>query len=113
MNERVPQHVQNIVVRNYCHTNNYKYLLSATEYVMENCHLILKQTILEYKSFDGIVLYSLFQLPELKKDRLSIINELIDKEKELHFAVENIKLKNTMDLEHINALWEIKQTIEK
>ena len=33
MGERVPQHVQNLVIRNYCNQNNYQYLLSAVEYV--------------------------------------------------------------------------------
>ena len=31
MNERVPQHVQNIVIRDYCNKNNLTYLLSSTE----------------------------------------------------------------------------------
>ena len=45
MGERVPQHVQNLVIRDYCNKNNFQYLLSATEYAMEGCHLILEQLI--------------------------------------------------------------------
>ena len=36
MGERVPQHVQNIVIRNYCEKNRYFFLLSSVEYKMEN-----------------------------------------------------------------------------
>ena len=40
MEERVPQHVQNIVIRDYCSKKDIQYLLSATEYAMENSALI-------------------------------------------------------------------------
>ena len=33
--ERVPQHIQNLVLRNYCQVNKLHYLLSATEYAMK------------------------------------------------------------------------------
>ena len=72
MGERVPQHVQNIVIRDYCEKNNLFYLLSSVEYAMENCHLMLQQVLNEIKSIDGIVVYSLFQLPKNEKLRLKI-----------------------------------------
>ena len=31
---RVPQHVQNLVIRDYCATRNLTYLLSGTEYAI-------------------------------------------------------------------------------
>ena len=49
MNERAPQHVQNIVIRDYCEKNNFLYLLSSVEYAMKNCHLMLQQTLNEIK----------------------------------------------------------------
>ena len=39
MEERVPQHVQNIVIRDYCSKKDIQYLLSSTEYAMENSAL--------------------------------------------------------------------------
>ena len=41
MGERAPQHVQNIIIRDYCEKNNLFYLLSTTEYTKKNCHLII------------------------------------------------------------------------
>ena len=61
MGERVPQHVQNLVIRNYCNQNKYHYLLSAVEYVMDGSYLILKQILQEIKNLDGIGFYSIFQ----------------------------------------------------
>ena len=64
MGERVPQHVQNLVIRDYCERNHLQFLLSATEYAMEDCHLIFEEVLGKLSEISGIVLYSLFQLPE-------------------------------------------------
>ena len=64
MGERVPQHIQNQVIRTYCIQNNFEYLLSAVEYSMRNSTLMLNQIFNETKNLDGIGFYSLFQLPE-------------------------------------------------
>ena len=111
MGERVPQHVQNIVIRNYCQNNGFEYLLSATEYAMPDCHMVLKQTILDSEKFDGIILYSLFQLPEIKTDRLVVAKTLLDKQKQLHCAVENIQINNINDFNEIDLIWQIKKTL--
>ena len=67
LDERVPQHVQNIVIRDYCKNNNLQYLLSSTEYILEDSHLMMQQLMNEIKKTDGIVAYSLFQLPKIKE----------------------------------------------
>ena len=66
MGERVPQHVQNLVIRDYCKKQGIQYLLSATEYALADCYLILQQVLDELPQLDGIVFYSLFLLPEQK-----------------------------------------------
>lgn len=58
MGERVPQHIQNLVIRDYCDRYNLHYLLSATEYAMVGCHLMLEQVLNELADLDGIVAYS-------------------------------------------------------
>ena len=45
MGERVPQSVQNIVIRDFCNKNNLLYMLSAVEYAMKNSSLILKAEV--------------------------------------------------------------------
>ena len=37
-----PQRIQNIVIRDYCENNNFKFLLSAAEYSMAGSNIILK-----------------------------------------------------------------------
>ena len=42
---RVPQHIQNLVIRDYAARRKLHYLLSATEYAMPGCYLILEQVL--------------------------------------------------------------------
>ena len=111
MNERVPQHVQNIVIRDYCNKNNLTYLLSSTEYAMKNCHLMLEQVLDELKFIDGIVTYSLFQLPEDQNSRAKVYKKILDLKKEIHFSVESLKIARSGDVEKIENIWLVKQSL--
>ena len=111
MGERAPQHVQNIIIRDYCTRNNLFYLLSSTEYVEKKCHLMLQQTLEELNLIDGIVAYSLFQLPEDKTLRPKIYKRILDLKKEIHFSVENLKITRAEDVEKIENIWLVRQTL--
>ena len=111
MGERVPQHVQNIVLRDYCQKNNFTFLMSATEYSMKNSHLMLFQTLNEIKKFDGIVFYSLFQLPENNFTRIKILKKIFKMKKEVHFSLEQMKMLNKNDLEKIEDIWKVKKAL--
>ena len=111
MGERVPQNIQNLVIRDFCEKNNLLYNLSASEYSMSNSHKILDQIIEELKNLDGIVAYSIFQLPNNNKKRYTVLNHVIKKKKIFFFALENIILINQEDLEKIENMWLIKKTL--
>ncbi len=111
LDERVPQHVQNIVIRDYCKNNNLQYLLSSTEYILEDNHLMMQQLMNELNKIDGIVAYSLFQLPKNKQKREKIYQKILKNNKELHFAVEKLKITNKKDTSTIEQIWQIKLTL--
>ncbi len=111
LDERVPQHVQNIVIRDYCKNNNLQYLLSSTEYILEDNHLMMQQLMNELNKIDGIVAYSLFQLPKNKQKREKIYQKILKNNKELHFAVEKLKITNKKDTSLIEQIWQIKLTL--
>jgi len=111
MEERVPQHVQNIVIRDYCSKKSIQYLLSATEYAMENSTLILRHLINDLPSIDGIVAYSIFQMPEDDNERHSIFNRILSCKKEIHFAVEGLSLYDNKSYSRIENIWQVKKTM--
>ena len=111
MNERCPQHIQNIVLRAYCTKMKYKYLLSGAEYAMNNSYLMLKQVVDEIPHIDGIVAYSIFQMPEVQNERVKIYNNILDKNGEIHFALENLKIASSSEINKIENIWLVRQTI--
>ena len=111
MGERVPQHVQNLVIRDYCKKQDLQYLLSATEYAMENSHLILQQVLDELHKLDGIVFYSLFLLPENTSERDRVLQIILKKAKTIYFAVEGLKISNKKEHERIETIWQVKKVL--
>ena len=51
MGERVPQHIQNQIIRKFCEINNLEYSLSASEYAMKDSYLMLEEIINEKSNF--------------------------------------------------------------
>ena len=109
LGERLPQNVQNLVIRDYCIKKNYNFLLSATEYAMDNCSLMLNKILNDLDSIDGIVMYSMFQLPENNEERKDIVIKVINKRKLLSFALENILINSIDDFNMADEIWRIKK----
>jgi len=109
--ERVPQHIQNIVIRDYSKKNKINLLMSNTEYCMKDCQLILNQTIKELDLIDGIIFYSLFQLPVKDTERSYIFDSIISNKKMLYFAVENISATSKNDFSLVEDIWNIKTAL--
>ena len=111
MGESCDQSVQNLVLRDYCKRMNYNYLLSGTEYSIKNSYLMLQQLVDEIPTINGIVAYSLFQMPENQEKRLQIINNILDRDGELHFALENLKISVNSEIDRVENIWLVRQTM--
>ena len=104
---RVPQHVQNLVIRDYCQAHGMGYILSGTEYAIPGSFLMLNQMVNRLDQLDGIVLYSLFQLPEEASVRRNIYEEFLNRDKSIHFAVEALCLATRTDIQRIEDIWSV------
>ena len=113
MGERVPQHIQNIVIREFCKKEKLSLLLSATEYSMHNSNFILEQIIDDLRNVDGIVAYSIFQLPENNLKRNNVFLKFIKNKKTLYFANEGFKVSSQKDAYRVEMIWLIKKNLIK
>jgi len=111
--ERAPQHIQNLVIRDFCKKNNLDYRLSVSEYVFQETYLILAQAIDEIDHLDGIVAYSMLQMPNEKTMRKRFISKLINKNKTIFFAVEDLKISNLDEFELFEEIWSINQILHR
>lgn len=103
--ERVLQHVQNLVIRDYCQRRGLRYLLSATEYAMDGCDMMLEAVLGELPQLRGIALYSLFLLPRRRSKRLSVYRRVFAASATLHGALEDFPVATDDDVRRVEDLW--------
>ena len=97
-----PQRVQNLVVRDYAQRRGLPFRLSLTEYAMPGCTMMLETLLGELDQLDGIVLFSVFTLPERRAHRRSIFERVLAAGKSLHAALENLVVRTAED----DARWD-------
>jgi len=95
---RVPQRLQNLLVRDYASRHGYRFLLSATEYVMPACYMILESVLDELASIQGIVAFSIFMLPQRRERRMAIYDRVLGAGAEFHAALENLAIRSSGDV---------------
>ncbi|MFT6069471.1 MAG: sporadic carbohydrate cluster protein (TIGR04323 family) [Bacteriovoracaceae bacterium] len=100
----VPQRVQNLVIKNYVTMRGDEFLLSATEYGLKNCYMMLSALSKEM-TCEGVVLYSVFLLPEDSELRENYLKLFISRGKSVHFALEGIVVDKLEELEGIHNIF--------
>ena len=109
---RAPQHIQNLVIRDYCKKLNRTFLLSATEYAMPNCFMVLDRVFNELPKVEGIVLYSLFMLPRARAHRERLWNLFRQHGGSIHSAVEGFIVETEDDIHRIEVITRLQRTLE-
>ena len=109
---RVPQHIQNLVIRNHAQKYNLHFLLSGVEHRMSSSYLMLNQLLDDSKDIDGIIIYSMFMLPRQKEIRNTMISRLIDNGKQIHAAVEDLILKDRSDCNRLDNIFLVDNIVE-
>jgi len=105
MGERAAQPVQNIVIVNYAQRQKLNYLLSAPEYAMPNCFMMLEQLLDQLAQVEGVICYSLFMLPPQSARREAVYSAVLAAGAAMHFAVESLALRSARDVANIEAIW--------
>lgn len=110
---RVPQHVQNLVIRDCCQRNGFLYLLSAVEYAMPGCYMMLERVLEEMPAIEGIALYSLFMLPEERTRRERVYARVLAESGRLYAAVEGFAIGGEADVRRVEDVWRLQQVLPR
>lgn len=106
-----PHRVQNLVVRDYANRKGFVYKLSATEYAMPGCYMMLSGVLEELVTLEGIILFSLFMLPKRQEKRLDIYHQIINQGTQLHAALEDMVLRQEDDINEFEDLIKVVNTL--
>lgn len=101
---RVAQSLQNLAVRDYAARHGLPFLLSATEYRMPGCYMVLEQVLDEAPRLNGIICFSLFMLPTRRQRRADIWHRVLTAGCTLHGALEGISVAGTADIHRVEDL---------
>ena len=96
--ERMPQQVQNLVIRDYAARSSLAFKLSATEYAMPGCFMMLNAVMEELATLDGVILFSMFMLPDDQNARNAVYDQILGQKRELHAALENVSIRSPADI---------------
>lgn len=104
-----PQNVQNLLIRNYCQKYGYTFLLSASEYTMPGCYMIFEELLASAHHLEGIVLFSIFMLPESRERRQRIYEKILATGCSLHGALEDVAIRKPEDVQMIEDILSLNQ----
>ena len=107
--ETTPQQIQNLVIRDYVARQKIQFLLSATEYAMPGCYMMLESVLDELDTIEGLIVFSLFMLPQNRARRRQLLEQILSKGAVLHSALEGIVLRNKDDLALVEDLFMVDQ----
>jgi len=102
--QMIPQRVQNLVIRNYTQKHTLLYFLSATEYYMENCYMILNSVLEDLENLAGVIFYSIVLLPQDTEQRQKTYEKILVNKCELHFALEELAITKEEDINLIEDI---------
>ena len=88
-------------------------MLSGTEYAFKGSSYILSEILDNIKDYDGILFYSLYQLPENLEKRKKLYKKIIAKKKQIHFCLENIIIKNKKTCNYVEKIFLLKKSLSK
>ena len=87
---RMPATVQNLVMRDYITRKGAQIRLSVGEYFFDNCFVQLYSMLRKLDEIEGIVMCSLFMMPEDPGKRRWIYDRFLESGAALHFVFEDI-----------------------
>jgi sporadic carbohydrate cluster protein (TIGR04323 family) len=105
----VPQKVQNLVIRSYCDNRSLVLHLSATEVAIPGSAMMLNSILSELDEMGGIVMYSMYALPDKAHDRRRVYDIILNAGCSLHAALEGHMLSSLSDIEQWEEMIRISQ----
>jgi sporadic carbohydrate cluster protein (TIGR04323 family) len=103
--QRTPQHVQNLVIRDYAQRHGLAFKLSAAEYAMESCYMVLESVLDELDGLEGIICFSLFMLPARAERRQAIYRRVLERGSSLHGALEGLAIRDWHDVARLEDIF--------
>jgi sporadic carbohydrate cluster protein (TIGR04323 family) len=101
---RIPVPVQTIVLRDYCARKNFVYKLHVNENEFPHSYMVLDGMLNELDGLEGILVFSMFMLPERAERRRQVYRRVFEAGIELHIVLENFVIRGPADVRPVEEI---------
>ncbi|WP_051244112.1 LIC12192 family sporadic carbohydrate cluster protein [Thalassobaculum salexigens] len=109
---RIPANVQNLVMREYARNRDKTFRLSRGEYYFDGCFVQLYAMLRDLDQMDGIILCSLFMLPQNPKKRREIFDMLLAAGGEMHCVFETLVVEDEAGVAELEDLYRLNDALD-
>ena len=95
-------------IRDCCQRNGLQYVLSATEYVMDDCYTMLDEVLCEAPRLESIVLCSLLMLPIDRNRQAQVYHRVFAAGAPPYGALESLPIRNGNEIAWLEDIWDVK-----
>ncbi len=100
----IPAGQQNTILSSYAGRNGLTFLLSIQELNFVGSYIMLNELLHQANELEGIIMTSLFQLPEDTDMRNSAVKSCLQAGCEIHFVFENLILRNVEEVSRMDTI---------
>lgn len=109
---RVPVPLQSLTLRDYCARKNYLYKLHVNENIFPHSYLVLDGLFQNLDGLEGLLIFSLFMMPERAERRARLYELAFRQQAEIHFVLEGVIVREPADVAAVEEILLIYQTLE-
>jgi len=100
----IPVPLQSLALRDYCARKKFVYVLPANENCFPHSYLVLEGLIADLSAYEGILMCSMFMLPERAGRRREILERVLDQGCSAHLVVEDFVVGSRSDVDRLEEL---------
>jgi sporadic carbohydrate cluster protein (TIGR04323 family) len=107
----VPVPMQSLTLRDYCARHKLLYKLHVNENMFPHSYMVLESLVLNLNDLQGILMCSIFMLPERPERRSHIYRKVFEQGAEIRFVQEELIVAKAADVEPIEEILSIYNTL--
>jgi sporadic carbohydrate cluster protein (TIGR04323 family) len=100
----IPVPVQSLALRDYCARKKFVYVLPGNENCFPHSYLVLEGLISDLALYEGIVMCSMFMLPQRAERRRRLCQHVFDQGCAIHLVIEDMVVAGQQDVENLEQL---------
>jgi sporadic carbohydrate cluster protein (TIGR04323 family) len=100
----IPVPVQSLTLRDYCTRKKLLYVLPANENCFPHSYLVLEGMVADLSGYEGVVMCSMFMLPQRAERRRRLCQRVFDQSCAIHLVIEDMIVTGPQDVDKLEEL---------